>query len=485
MDNQPKTTSEQASAAEKRGNEGAQERFSSRWRRFMAGGSFFEAEAHEAEKKDKKEKDDTKRHGKLGAFMRKLAAKHEAATKPPKTEATQSPDMIYLRQSEQNDELLEKALPEHQPDVAQLKPFEMPALGSTERPDAPATKDEVADEEETKDQDKDEATLRLRRPHGPAGAEPPEKPPTNPFAGLADRMPEPPTTPPWEAELYHGGGANGGGMSGGGEHNPGGVPSGIRPEMVPLGRHERRNVWGPAIVTGLIADILSRRRDRKLRREDRKLHKEDKRLEQEVYQLNNRLHKAEVLQAESLVRLPERPQPVVPERPVVTVERPVPWMSQPKAETLTPVRPAEQVVASQKSSPEKVADASKRLERLSMAEAHHLKPEEIFNEVRKAAKDKLPVESLYERRHERKDEAQSAVPAAPLGGSATSNWQAGLPPAPGPSSYRELDTSLQTDRAARSTRSTEDNPLYVQAIKAGFIVALIVVFLIVVWLVLT
>jgi hypothetical protein len=109
------------------------------------------------------------------------------------------------------------------------------------------------------------------------------------------------------------------------------------------------------------------------------------------------------------------------------------------------------------------------------------KPEEVLKRVEIAAKENVPIEQIYERRHEIKDESnkQAAAARAVIRGTAERLQD----------SSRRLARSIESTKdaikdlanAAKPDQLTRDNPeLYSQSMKAGFwaAVAILVLFLV-------
>jgi uncharacterized protein YfaA (DUF2138 family) len=110
-----------------------------------------------------------------------------------------------------------------------------------------------------------------------------------------------------------------------------------------------------------------------------------------------------------------------------------------------------------------------------------LTPEQIQREVEKAANKDRPVEAVFERRHEIRDESQQ-IKREPVA-SPVSGWQPQRTSTfrrPTSPDYGSLPSSYTTPAPQLSGSSrSEEKALYTKAIAAGFVVAVIVAIVIV------
>ncbi len=206
------------------------------------------------------------------------------------------------------------------------------------------------------------------------------------------------------------------------------------PEPVEERIIERRGGTGPAIAAFVGAEFLSRRRDRKIRREVERLKKETERAAETNQTLRDKLESRINRVKERLVtteKQNENTSPVEPavekviESPVKTpaaevIAKPKPVEAAPAAETrpasiemqtdTTPEKQAETPSPPEVAPPLPETTIEQIIQRMPevkpvLENEHDLKPETILHKVEEAADKAVPIERLFERRHEVKDEA--------------------------------------------------------------------------------
>ncbi|MDB5163404.1 MAG: hypothetical protein JWS12_21 [Candidatus Saccharibacteria bacterium] len=250
------------------------------------------------------------------------------------------------------------------------------------------------------------------------------------------------------------------------------------PEPPRVEHHHHHESKGAALAALISAELLSRRRDRKLRREDRRIKREVKKVEKRLKQVE-RAPKAEYN------RPPERfraqPTAASEKTPLRSSSERVAATARPQAEFSQPPK------SSEPRAPEKLAHIVERYQPHRRVEVPNpleqlkpearLRPEEVLHTIEQAAEHDIPVEAAYELRHEIKDEPQQqyASHTATPGQFTATNV---------PESTKDMAAlgSQMQDQRLRASRS--DKQIYGQAVRGGFWAAVIIAFLIVVVLLL-
>lgn len=473
MEDRPKPVIDSAVKSEQSSDLSRQrlENIQMRWQRFRAGGSFFETEDDDSSETvvDKKEKSEKRnnRFSKIGSFVRRLSGRDKPETTSEQPFEAQKPDLEHSR-------------------WFGLPPIELtdrPArtLGQEFDPPQPPEPHEPTTAEVPDTSSEDKPTT-AEVPETMASSEPPEKPPEPPDAPRFGEAEEPPESPrPSSAEYFSGVGSG---------RSVAAAPPLEREiirerhtvERVP--RRERAGVWA---LAGVVWENFSRRRGE--RRLDRKHGRAERRIEDQVKRLHQRVdNQARVTHEQPwpvpAVRAEARPASSVEHAKPAVESKPLPWMSQPKAERAPMPRPvAEQIVRAERLETRETPEQM-RVERLTAPEAYHLRPDQLQHEVEEAIKKKMAVEAIYERRHEVKD--ATPVGAQPIGASFGGSHQ---PLQPLSQPQRTLSSQPKgwqpQGLLEEETASSRSHRLYSSAIKAGFGAALIIVAVIVVILLLT
>ncbi len=215
---------------------------------------------------------------------------------------------------------------------------------------------------------------------------------------------------------------------------------------------------GPAAAAFVAAEVLSRRRDRKIKRQARKLEKQLSSLEKENKRALSQLERLMAPKAESVdVKTKEKPPTVLerlvstikPERSIAKPERQAPSLEQAKAIETRPDKPQRMV----------------KLEELLHAHPEKMRPETVQHEVEKAAEQDMPIEKVYEMRHEIKDEVS---PIKPLRvGSSSAPLQ--FPP---PVQAAVAQASRAAEKTVRNYQPLPaETGLYRQAVHSGVLAA--------------
>ena len=156
---------------------------------------------------------------------------------------------------------------------------------------------------------------------------------------------------------------------------------------------DRRVGWGPAILTGLTVDQLSRHRDRKLKREDQ-------RIKREVQQLNHNMTVTKNItrQLEQLAQGTNKEMETVKSR-TQQFERRL-GVIQPAVEQIDANNQAGKAPEKLRHLPERPIEYQAKLPEISP----EVTPIVVLQEVETAAERNVPLEASLEKRHEIKDE---------------------------------------------------------------------------------
>ncbi len=256
----------------------------------------------------------------------------------------------------------------------------------------------------------------------------------------------------------------------------------IRPEVV----YERtREVIerGPSNRLAAVATVLVGGEYFARRRADRKLKREVERLSRQVKKGSQASQQLQKLKPEAAPRSPEITRDLkTPEtKPVVTpitvekiIDRTI-QVERPTAQTVEAARP---IVGAEKLIVERTVEAQKpslkELEPTAAAVETTVEsrkaPEVVLETVVKAAERDAPIERLYERRHEIKDEPTRSTGAAAIGSLLTPSTPFSM------SSYGHKGSSDKTASLDRNlpTEALTTPSLYKQAVQAGFWAAMVI-----------
>lgn len=300
----------------------------------------------------------------------------------------------------------------------------------------------------------------LRPPRGPEATEPPEESP--------ETEPEP---------VAYGGG---------GYASPDFLQA-PRPSTV-----ERRiDSHKGAAAAFIIADQLSRHRDRKLRREDRAIRRDLGRLDERVKSTQQQKQQVEELQRrvrEQAEKLREARMPA-PEKVFQKqeVKQPAGTFAASERKPMSPYSTTEQIARREPPAAKPAFEARHepliaRAEKYVPPSYDRLKPEEVLKKVEVAAEKNLPVEIVYERRHEVKDEpAQLAGQRA--GGLSFSPTLSNAPLPPPPVPPPPMHTQPPMPLPPNEPMPLNEPSLYKHAVAGGAGAALVILaVLLVIWL---
>lgn len=158
----------------------------------------------------------------------------------------------------------------------------------------------------------------------------------------------------------------------------------------------RNQAVGTSLLTGLVVDQLSRRRDRKIRAEQKEQAKEIKKVEQRQEKLQT-AQEASRAQLKSLLTIEEAGKLIESQQPGL--------QNAEQLQQLDP-RPKDNAELQPVAQKEQVKYAMPDLENIEQPlykPVAEVKPETVLKRVEKAAEKGVPLENIFERRHEVKD----------------------------------------------------------------------------------